>query len=117
VIDHPARYRIAFQRVLPNLHVGPELSQARAAAFARLEQRVRSVADAGLLASTSIQEACVMFNAMCEGLANAELRGAVLPILPVGDEKTAWRRSLATLVDGFANRRHPDDRNARTRTR
>jgi AcrR family transcriptional regulator len=114
VLEHPALYRIAFQRVLPDLQAGPELTQARAAAFAGLVQRVRRVADAGLLGDTSIQEACVMFNAMCEGLANAELRGAVLPILPVGDEQTAWRRSLATLVDGFATQRQPDDRTART---
>ena len=39
---------------------------------------------------------------MLEGLANAELRGAVLRTLPAGNEEQAWRNALATLVRGFA---------------
>jgi hypothetical protein len=38
---------------------------------------------------------------MMEGLANAELRGRTLPILPAGKEKQAWRRALMTLIRGF----------------
>ena len=40
--------------------------------------------------------------AMMEGLANAELRGRTLPILPAGKEKQAWRRALTTLIRGFS---------------
>jgi AcrR family transcriptional regulator len=105
VIEHPALFRIAFQRVAPDLHPGPELTQAREAAFARLQERVQRVADAGLLRNASIQEASIAFNAMCEGLANAELRSGVLPILPVGAEEATWRESLATLVRGFGAER------------
>lgn len=102
VVEHPALYRIAFQRVAPGLEAGPELVAARSAAFAGLQERVRRVGEVGLLQRTSIEDACVMFNAMCEGLANAELRGAKLPILPEGREEDAWRGSLTTLVRGLA---------------
>jgi len=109
VIEHPALYRVAFQRVVPGMEAGPELVAARSAAFAGLQERVRRVAEAGLLGSTSIQEACVAFNALCEGLANAELRGSVLAILPPGAEDDVWRASLATLIRGFGegNRSEP----------
>jgi hypothetical protein len=41
------------------------------------------------------------FNAMCEGLANSELRDTILRILPAGEEERAWRDSLTALVRGF----------------
>jgi hypothetical protein len=57
---------------------------------------------AGLLGDKPVPEAAVEFIAMLEGLANAELRGAVLRLLPEGDEERAWRNALTTLVRGFA---------------
>ena len=39
---------------------------------------------------------------MLEGLANAELRGSTLPILPPGTEERTWRDALTTVVRGFA---------------
>jgi hypothetical protein len=39
---------------------------------------------------------------MLEGLANAELRGAVFRNLPEGEEQRAWRNALTTLVRGFS---------------
>jgi hypothetical protein len=62
---------------------------------------IRRLEQAGLLGRTSLQEATLAFEAMMEGLANAELRGRTLPILPAGKEKQAWRRALATLMRGF----------------
>ncbi len=56
---------------------------------------------AGLLDGKSPREAVIEFNAMCEGLANAELRGAILRILPEGEEERAWRDGLGTVVRGF----------------
>jgi AcrR family transcriptional regulator len=102
VVEHPALYRIAFQRIVPGFRAGPELTQARERAFAQLLAKVRRVEDAGLLGGKSVPEAAVEFNAMLEGLANAELRGSVLRILPAGDEERAWREALATVVRGFS---------------
>lgn len=102
VVEHPALFRIAFQRVVPSLAAGPELVEARRGAIGRLRARVQALADAGLLGDTNVDEAVVAFNALCEGLANAELRGLVLPILPQGREAALWQSSLERLVRGFA---------------
>lgn len=101
VVEHPAWYRIAFQRFVPGLDPGPELTAARERAWGQLRAKVQRVADAGLLDGKPVHEARVEFNARLEGLANAELRGTVFPNLPAGDEDTAWRAALATVVRGF----------------
>ena len=109
VLEHPALYRIAFQRIAPGLRAGPEVTAARALAHARLHARIQRVEDAGLLGRKTVLEAAVEFNAMLEGLANAELRGSTLPILPPGTEERTWRDALTTVVRGFAASR-PDRR-------
>jgi len=101
VLGHPSLFRIAFQRVVPGLRAGPELTEARRGALARLEARIQRVKDAGFLGRKSVRQAALEFNAMCEGLANAELRGTTLRILPEGEEELAWRHGLETLVRGF----------------
>jgi AcrR family transcriptional regulator len=109
VVEHPARYRIAFQRVLPGLRPGPELTAARERAWNQLLAKVQRVKDAGLLGRKPVHDAAVEFNAMLEGLANAELRGGVFRNLPEGGEERAWRNALATVVEGFrasGRRRH-----------
>jgi AcrR family transcriptional regulator len=101
VVEHPALYRIAFQRIVPGFRAGPELTEARERAFAQLLAKVRRVENAGLLGHKSVPEAAVEFNAMLEGLANAELRGSILRILPAGGEECAWREALTTVVRGL----------------
>ena len=102
VTEHPALYRIAFQRIVRNLRPGPELTAARDRAFRALLQKVQRTADAGGLGAKAVREAAVEFNAMMEGLGNAELRGAVFRNLPEGEEERAWRTALRSLVHGFA---------------
>ena len=101
VREHPSLFRIAFQRIEPGLSAGPELTKARRRTLAQLEARVQRLEQAGLLSGKSVRDATVELNAMCEGLANAELRGTTLRILPEGDEERAWRGGLHTLVQGF----------------
>ena len=102
VREHPALYRIAFQRAVPGLDAGPELTETRQRAWEQLIAKVERLGDAGLLGSKSPSEAAVEFIAMMEGLGNAELRGAVLRLLPEGDEEHAWRNALTTVVRGWA---------------
>lgn len=102
VREHPSLYRIAFQRVLA-LEVTDELRAARDEAFGRLERRVERLAEAGRLDSGRIRAAAVEFNAMCEGLANAELRGGTLRVLPAGEEERAWRDGFQTIVRGLTS--------------
>lgn len=107
VLEHPTLYRIAFQRIVPGLSPGPELTAARERAFGALLTRVQRVADAGLLGTKSVPEAAIEFNAMLEGLANAELRGSVLRILPEGAEESVWREALTSVVRGFEASERP----------
>jgi AcrR family transcriptional regulator len=102
VTEHPALYRIAFQRVVRNLRPGPELTAARERAFSGLFGKVQRLGDAGGLGGKPVREATVEFNAMMEGLGNAELRGEVFRNLPEGEEELAWRTALTSLVNGFA---------------
>jgi AcrR family transcriptional regulator len=102
VLEHPALYRIAFQRVAPNFPAGPEVVKARERAFAALLGKVERLADNDLLGEEkTVLAAAVEFNAMLEGLANAELRGTILRILPAGEEERTWREALTTVVHGF----------------
>jgi AcrR family transcriptional regulator len=102
VREHPALYRIAFQRVVPGLDAGPALTATRQKAWGQLTAKVARLKRAGLLGDKPVDEAAVEFIAMCEGLGNAELRGAVLRLLPEGSEEDAWRNALTTVVRGFA---------------
>ena len=102
VRERPSLYRITFQRVVPGLEITDELAAIRADAFARLELRVQRLADAGTLHGRDARAAAVEFNAMCEGLANAELRGGTLRVLREGEEERAWRDAYESLVAGLA---------------
>ncbi len=101
VREHPALYRIAFQRVVPGLRAGRELTAARQRALQQLHRKIGRLDEAGLLGHTSVPAATVAFEAVMEGLANAELRGGTLPILPEGEEERAWHQALVTVIRGF----------------
>jgi AcrR family transcriptional regulator len=101
VLEHPALYRIAFQRIVPDFQPGPEVMAARSRAWSQLVQKVQRVGHAGLLGDLTENQAAIAFNAMMEGLANAELRGSVLRNLPEGEEQATWHQVLTSLVSGF----------------
>ena len=101
VHEHPELYRIAFQRIVPALTAGPELTATRQKAWEQLVAKVQRLQPAGLLGDKPPPEAAVEFIAMMDGLASAELRGAVLRLLPEGDEEQAWRDALTTVVRGW----------------
>jgi AcrR family transcriptional regulator len=103
VRSRPSLYRIAFQRAVDGLEITDTFLEARAEGFGRLEQRVARVAAAGRLRRRSIRAAAVEFNAMCEGMANAELRGGTLRSPDPGDEARAWREAFETIVLGLTS--------------
>jgi AcrR family transcriptional regulator len=106
VVEHPALYRIAFQRVA-GLQPEPGLVAARERAWVQLTAKVQRLRAAGLLGSKPVPDAARELNAMWEGLGNAELRGDVLRIMPRGEEARAWRDALETVVRGLATRKQP----------
>ena len=94
-------FRITFQRVVPNFDPGPELVEARRSALLRLSQKVARLESTGQLGETTVDDALIQFQALCEGLGNFELRGDALRLLPEGGEEEAWRRAFINLVRGF----------------
>jgi AcrR family transcriptional regulator len=113
VQDHPALYRIAFQRIA-GLHAEPGLVAARERAWVQLQDRVARLHDAGLRVDKPVSDAARELNAMWEGLANAELRGDVLRIIPRGREERAWHDALTTVVRGLTSAEPTATRTPRT---
>jgi AcrR family transcriptional regulator len=103
ILDHPSLYRIAFQRIVPDFDLGPELVEVRRGVWLKLEARVARLKDAGLMDGRSVTEAAVEFNAMCEGLANAELRGGTMRRESGVDSETVWRDAFRTVVRGLCS--------------
>jgi AcrR family transcriptional regulator len=101
-LEHPGIFRIAFQRIA-GLHADPGLVAARERAWVQLQAAVQRLQHAGLLGTKPVPNAAREINAMWEGLANAELRGEVLRIMPKGEEDQAWLDALTTVVRGFAS--------------
>jgi AcrR family transcriptional regulator len=97
VLEHPALFRITFQRVIHDFRPGPEVLAARDAAFRRLCAKVARVP----LGDKPVAEAALEFQALCEGLGNFELRGDALRLLPRGREEATWRAAFRSLVAGF----------------
>lgn len=102
VVEHPALFRITFQRAVPGFHPGPELLEARRTSYARLREKVARLEATGQLGGRPVEEALLQFQALCEGFGNFELRGDTMRILPVSEEERAWRSAFTTLVRGFA---------------
>jgi AcrR family transcriptional regulator len=101
VTEHPSLFRIAFQRIVPEFDLSPELAEERRRVWAQLEAKVARLRDAGLLDDRSITEATAEFNIVCEGLGNAELRGGTMRRFEGVDSERAWRDALLTIVAGF----------------
>jgi AcrR family transcriptional regulator len=101
VLRHPSLYRIGFQRVVPSMQVTKEMRDARGGAILRMQERVQRLKDAGLLGSKTLLQAVIEFAAMCEGLANIELRKN-LGVMPEGTEESVWRAAIGTVVHGFS---------------
>jgi AcrR family transcriptional regulator len=96
--EHPALFRLAVQRELPDPRLALEYRASATAAFARLEARVQRFADhAGL--RLDVHDAATQYHALCEGLAAVELRPGLMD--PRHAERV-WRDGLTALVDGFA---------------
>jgi hypothetical protein len=89
--------RLAFQRIVPDLDLG-EGSSPRALLGVVRGARA-TIEEVGGLGGRTVREATVEFNAMCEGLANAELRGGTLA---PGDQQRIWRDAFTVVVNGFA---------------
>jgi AcrR family transcriptional regulator len=120
-LDHPALFRIAFQRP-PSPEIVAGFRPAGNQALLILKARVERLEAAGQLGARPVWPSVSEFDALCEGLAAVELRGQMLPGAPpslsgrpdpqpgdhAGDpartdsNERIWRGALTALVRGFA---------------
>src|SRR6185312_12784396 len=91
-------FRIAFLRAAPDVELGPDAGDAARAGYELLGERVKRLADAGLLGGRDVQAATREFNAMCFGMAVTELLN---PAQLGPDPERAWRAAVETLINGF----------------
>lgn len=101
VIEHPTLYRIGFGRGLVSVDLATRFEAARLNAWQGLRAKAARLEQAGLLGVRSTELAVSHFNAMCVGLAEMELYGA----LAAGQEEHMWRDALRGLVDGLTGAR------------
>lgn len=97
-LEHPALFRIVFQRAEVAPEVAARFRPAQLAALAGLVDLVsRAMGLDGGLANPEVQEAVAKFDAMCEGLALLELRGALAP----DRAEQVWRDGITSLITGM----------------
>jgi len=101
-LAHPNLFRLAFERVVPNVRPRPEDRDAGLQALRRLEALVRACADAGRLDGRSVEAVVAQVSALCQGLASMELRdwwaGTDL------ESERLWEDALNALLDGLEAR-------------
>lgn len=103
-IGHPALFRIGIQLTDAPLAARPHIRAAANHALGTLIERLQRLQTIGGLDSRPLPIAAAQFHATCEGLAAAELRGALAHTTdPVG----IWVGGLTALVKGWQPARSP----------
>ena len=109
-LEHPALFRVVFHHVRAYPRAGDPLPESDALlAPARLSldraaERLTELERLGRLGSMSVPEALFALSALCRGLADYELAGT-----PFDDPESFWRKSVRSLLDGFAASALPTD--------
>jgi AcrR family transcriptional regulator len=97
-VEHQALYQLAYQRIAPDLRVGPSAVAIANRAFDLLVRRFERLAAQGLLVGRDPAASALQFHALCEGLAAVELRG----MRRLGDDpEIAWREAISSFVAGL----------------
>ena len=106
VLEHPSLYRFTFQRVVPDFEPGPEMLAERQRAVASLTAKVARLEEARLLRrGISVEYATAAYQSVCEGMANLEMRGAIMRMLPEQREEETWTVAMASLIRGLTRSR------------
>jgi AcrR family transcriptional regulator len=95
-LDHPALFKVAFQRADPA--VRQRFRATAAEALSALTRRFEPLEAAGLLGGRSVPEAVIVFDGLCEGMAVIELGGLPFEI----DYERLWHDAFRALLTGFA---------------
>lgn len=96
-LEHPALFRISFQREGVTPELAAEFDDARRSALAQLTARLQRLAGRAQLHGHTPMQAALFFHALCEGLAALELRSAI----PRRDAPQVWCDAIRALVVGL----------------
>jgi len=96
-LDHPSLFRIGIQRAAISKNLAQRFRRTRLEALAELQQRVARLSHKHRGGGHTLSETTIAFHALCEGLAELELRG----LLPAGREERLWRHAFTALLTGF----------------
>jgi AcrR family transcriptional regulator len=96
LVEHPALFQIGLRQ--PKSAAGTPLTrEAGERALRHLHTRLRRLHEAGLLPRRTVAQAAREYHALCQGLAELELRDP----LPSDAAVRVWRDALTTLVGGL----------------
>jgi AcrR family transcriptional regulator len=98
-LEHPDLFRLLFVGRTPDALSGPDATASRWAAYAQLVQLVEHAQRAGILGTCSVEEATVLWDALCTGLALREICG---PIWPAAGERL-WTEALEAFLNGMGS--------------
>lgn len=96
-LEHPALFRVSFQREAVTPELAAEFDDARRVALAQLIGRLQRLAGHSQLHGHTPMQAALFFHALCEGLAALELRSAI----PRRDAPQVWCDAIRALVVGL----------------
>lgn len=96
-LEHPDLFRLFFTQQSPGAMRGPDATASRLAAYGQLVELVKRVQSAGLMGSSSVEEATLLWDALCTGLALREICG---PIQRTEGERI-WTQALEALLRGL----------------
>lgn len=102
VLEHPDLFRLVFV-VGVGVRFGAQTAAAQAAALGHLIQRVERAQAAGWLDHHGTEQVVLMVDALCTGLANREICGAIDASHP----EEIWSDALRALLTGLEARQAP----------
>ena len=105
VLEHPDLFQLFFTTQLPRSPLSADARETQMAAYGQLIALVKRAHDAGLLGGHSVEEATMLWDALCTGLAMREICG---PIQPSQGERI-WTDALTALLTGLGSKRVTGD--------
>jgi len=98
-LEHPDLFRLFFTAQLPRPLLSAESSETRMAALGQLVGLIERAHGAGLLGERSVEEATLVWDALCTGLAMREICG---PIQRAQGERL-WTDALTAMLTGLGS--------------
>jgi len=99
VLEHPDLFRLFFNTQLPRSQLTGDARGSAMAAYGQLAALVGRAHDAGLLGRHSVEDATVLWDALCTGLATREICGPIQP----SQGARIWTVALEALLAGLGS--------------